>query len=166
MKREDIRTYGFMGAIRKHFEDRAEARKPPPTEHERIRKAIEDIYSFLRGELQPPYCAGRYTVEQRHYHCDGESGTDYVVYFNGTMIWRGTYYGYHTPFFGNWTLTGPWEDHMLVALEFEVAQLCAKVEKETIAKLRREQEELEAEERAAEERHQNLIRQFHEENRA
>ena len=160
MKMSDISTYGFMGAIRKHFEVRAEARKPPPTEGERIRKAINDLYSFQFDRRQPPYAIGRYMIERRHYHYDGDRGDHYTVCFNGTLIWSGTCYGFYNPFHGHWHLTGPWQDDLVGALESVVAELSRIVEAETVARILREQEELAAEERAAEERHQALIAQF------
>lgn len=156
----DIRTYGFMGAIRNYFADRAEAKKPPLTEHQRIRKAIEDIcrYSYSKGPA--PYRVGLFEVSDRSEFYDGEQSTHYKMNYQGTLIWEGTSYGYFNPFNGYWKLEGPWQDTALAVLEARAATLKTQHAEERAARLIREKEEEETRLRAAEKERQRLIALF------
>ncbi len=157
---EDIRTYGFAEAIRQHFRRRAEAKKPPLTEHQRIRKAIEEIcrYSYAKGPV--PYRVGLFEVSDRSEFYDGEQSTRYQMVYQDTLIWEGTSYGYFNPSYGYWKLEGPWQDTALAVLEARAVTLKAQHDEERAARLIREKEEEEARILAAEEKRQRLIALF------
>lgn len=154
---EDIRTYGFAEAVRQHFKRRAEAKKPPLTEHQRIRKAIEEIcrYSFSKGPA--PYRVGLFEVSDRSEFYDGEQSHTYKLNYQGTLIWSGTSYGYFNPFNGYWEVEGPWQDTALAVLEARAVTLKAQYAEEKAARLVREKEEEEARIQAAEEARLRLI---------
>lgn len=163
---EDIRTYGFAEAVRKHFKRRAEAKKPPLTEHQRIRKAIEEICHYSHGKGPAPYRVGLFEVSDRLEFYDGEQSTTYKMNYQGTLIWWGTSYGCFTSCQGHWNLEGPWQDTALAVLEARAATLKARHAEERAARLLREQEEYDAEVRAAEERRLRLVDMFKSEQRS
>lgn len=153
-----IKEYGLAGAIREYFARRAEARKPPLTQDEQTRKAIDDIIAFASGPSQLK--AGRYIVQKRNCHYDGERSTFYTAEYNGTLLWRGTYYGPYNPFHGEWLIKGPWIEDMLNTLMCHAALLKSEFESKIEADILRQEQEYQDELIAAEKRRLELVDQF------